>query len=167
MASRKLGVYWLAEEVEKMLEFLIEEEEGSRVMTSTHLENISIFTRVSEKLEQEGFQRTPEQCRAKYKREKGGFFHRIPPPGKRVLRFELLNRLWEQGGKPHWRKRRPGGKCLTLHSENWGNASRKKQFYYCLRAITTAVQNKLGFLIPCHPVPAHGAEFWNSLWWQQ
>lgn len=54
MALRKLGVYWLDEEVE-MLEFLIEEEAGSRVMTSTHLENISIFTRVSEKLEQEGF----------------------------------------------------------------------------------------------------------------
>lgn len=119
MASCKLGIYWLDEEVEKMLQFLIEEEAGARVMTSTHLENISIFTQVSKRLEQKGYQRTPEQCRAKYKWEKSRFFDDLerhgvfPPPGKHVPRFDLLRQLWEQGEKPNWRKRKPGSEYLT------------------------------------------------------
>lgn len=58
MASHKLGIYWQDDEVEKMLQFLIEKEAGLIVMMSTHLENLSIFKRVAERVEQEGFQRT-------------------------------------------------------------------------------------------------------------
>ncbi|KAL8163490.1 UNVERIFIED_CONTAM: hypothetical protein K2H54_024088 [Gekko kuhli] len=113
MAAARKGVYWLDEEVEMMLEALVDMEAGDRVMPSTHMETISLFDTVAEALRGGGFIRSGDQCRAKFKREKAFFFdaledwQSIPPRGSRPPRFNLMRRLWEQGGRPGWRERRP------------------------------------------------------------
>ncbi|KAL8182186.1 UNVERIFIED_CONTAM: hypothetical protein K2H54_046964 [Gekko kuhli] len=113
MAAARKGVYWLDEEVEMMMEALVDMEAGERVMPSTHMETISLFDQVAEAMRGGGFRRSGEQCRAKFKREKALFFDAledwqgIPPRGSRPPRFNLMRRLWEQGGRPGWRERRP------------------------------------------------------------
>lgn len=53
MATLNKGVYWVDAEVEFMLKILHQESVGRRVMTSTHMETLSVFEVVISGLEKE------------------------------------------------------------------------------------------------------------------
>ncbi|KAL8221348.1 UNVERIFIED_CONTAM: hypothetical protein K2H54_066267 [Gekko kuhli] len=122
MAYSTRGVLWLGEEVECMIQTLLDQEAGPRVMTSTHLETMGIFEEVASAMRAHGYRRTGAQVRAKFKREKAAFFdaledwHGLPPPGYRPPRFRLLRALWEQGGRPGWRLRAPNHPVIVVSS---------------------------------------------------
>ncbi|KAL8178724.1 UNVERIFIED_CONTAM: hypothetical protein K2H54_055832 [Gekko kuhli] len=63
------GVLWLGEEVECMIQTLLDQEAGPRVMTSTHLETQGLFEEVASAMRTHGYRRTGAQVRAKFKRE--------------------------------------------------------------------------------------------------
>ncbi|KAL8185502.1 UNVERIFIED_CONTAM: hypothetical protein K2H54_053430 [Gekko kuhli] len=99
MAYPTRGVLWLGEEVECMIQTLLDQEAGPRVMTSTHLETQGLFEEVASAMRAHGYRRTGAQVRAKFKREKVAFFdaledwHGLPPPpgpprARRVLPTE-------------------------------------------------------------------------------
>lgn len=97
-----------------MLNLLNAAGAGKTVMTSTHMETMSLFKDVVEGLHRAGFQWEPGPARANFKREKSAFFEAIeeydgrPPCRECPVRFRLLRKLWVQAGRPHWSKRRPG-----------------------------------------------------------
>ncbi|KAL8186162.1 UNVERIFIED_CONTAM: hypothetical protein K2H54_065596 [Gekko kuhli] len=105
--SSKKGVFWQEEELEVMYRFLHQHGYGERVMSSTHLETLSIFEEVAQALREAGYPRSASQARAKFKRDKSEFFDAlemhggVPPIGCR------LRRLWDQAGNPSWELRRP------------------------------------------------------------
>ncbi|KAL8207040.1 UNVERIFIED_CONTAM: hypothetical protein K2H54_040509 [Gekko kuhli] len=86
MAYSTRGVLWLGEEVECMIQTLLDQEAGPRVITSTHLETQDIFEEVASAMCAHGYRRTGAQVRAKFKCEKVAFFdaledwHGLPPP---------------------------------------------------------------------------------------
>ncbi|KAL8178916.1 UNVERIFIED_CONTAM: hypothetical protein K2H54_057652 [Gekko kuhli] len=85
MAYPTRGVLWLGEEVECMIQTLLDQEAGPRVMTSTHLETQGLFEEVASAMRAHGYRRTRAQVRAKFKCEKAVFFdaledwHGLPP----------------------------------------------------------------------------------------
>ncbi|KAL8199263.1 UNVERIFIED_CONTAM: hypothetical protein K2H54_038906 [Gekko kuhli] len=91
MAYSTRGVLWLGEEVECMIQTLLDQEAGPRVMTSTHLETMGIFEEVASAMRAHRYRRTGAQVRAKFKREKAAFFdaledwHGLPPPDPVVM----------------------------------------------------------------------------------
>ncbi|KAL8203572.1 UNVERIFIED_CONTAM: hypothetical protein K2H54_057191 [Gekko kuhli] len=62
MEPQQLGVYWMDEEVELLFRTLHKEEAGRRVMASTHVETLGLFSRVAEVLPQAGYPRSGIQC---------------------------------------------------------------------------------------------------------
>lgn len=120
MESPAKGVYWGKQEVRLMLTCLVEQGAGERVMRSTNLETLSIFTLVAEYLAERGHHRTPLQARAKFKLEKACFYAHLEenqgdqsgaPEGSRM---RLLHELWVQGGRPSWQSRlREGEWCFV------------------------------------------------------
>ncbi|XP_060118352.1 uncharacterized protein LOC132589624 [Heteronotia binoei] len=86
---------------------------GERVMPSTHLESLSVFQKVADTLNEKGHRRTVNKVRVKFKRLKASFYDAledwgcIPPMEGRPPFFDLLHKLWEQGGKPGWCERFP------------------------------------------------------------
>lgn len=66
METPTKGVYWQDAEVELMLRKLHEAGVGRSVMTSTHMESLSVFESVVQELAKEGFQRTSSQARSKF-----------------------------------------------------------------------------------------------------
>lgn len=117
MATPTKGVYWVDKEVELMLKLLHDAGVGRRVMTSMHMETISIFEAVVAGLKSARFHCEPGQARSKFKHEKSAFFECMqahdgrPPRRDRPPHFRLLKRLWEQAGRPHWTQRHPGSEC--------------------------------------------------------
>ncbi|KAL8221261.1 UNVERIFIED_CONTAM: hypothetical protein K2H54_062714 [Gekko kuhli] len=91
MAYPTRGVLWLGEEVKCMIQTLLDQEAGPRVMTSTHLETQGLFEEVASAMRAHGYRRTGAQVRAKFKREKVAFFdaledwHGLPPPDPVVV----------------------------------------------------------------------------------
>lgn len=91
---------------------------GKTVMPSTHFPNISLFEEATRRLTAEGFERTGNQCRAKFKRLKGAFFEvlecfqGISPHWERPLHFSTLRRLWDRAERPCQRDRRHASKFL-------------------------------------------------------
>ncbi|KAL8207299.1 UNVERIFIED_CONTAM: hypothetical protein K2H54_053474 [Gekko kuhli] len=67
MAYPTRGVLWLGEEVECMIQTLLDQEAGPRVMTSTHLETQGLFEEVASAMRAHGYRRTGAQVRAKFK----------------------------------------------------------------------------------------------------
>ncbi|KAL8190457.1 UNVERIFIED_CONTAM: hypothetical protein K2H54_054485 [Gekko kuhli] len=61
MAYSTRGVLWLGEEVECMIQTLLDQEAGPRVMTSTHLETMGIFEEVASAMRAHGYRRTGVQ----------------------------------------------------------------------------------------------------------
>lgn len=106
--------------MQRLLEILQEAGAGEAVMPSTHLQTAGLFARAARRLTAEGFPRSGEQCRAKFKRLKASFFEALekweanPAVKRRPPFFQLLSRLWEQAERPSWRDRRPPGES------SWG-----------------------------------------------
>lgn len=125
-----------------MLQLLHDAGVGWRVMTSMHMEMLSVFEAVVTGLEGAGYHHEPGQARSKFKHEKSAFFdfmqahdgrlsRRFRPP-----RFRLLKKLWEQAGRLHWPRRHP--------SSEFHNAS--KYFCLCVRACFSHHQVRAKYL---------------------